>query len=143
MSFKNYNDVADRLVLPIGDKEYTIPEVGMADGLRLSEMFEKQAAGEKFDPIPDDEFNRMLIGDVYTELLADNVPASAVRRIILTALADFQRGRAVAEVMWETGGDPKALETYVRTVTNRQQRRTAAHTTRRQGSGTTPKTTKK
>lgn len=142
MPFKDYDEFEKNpLVLPIHGKKYTIPPVGYQEGIRLSLMFEKQAAGEKFEEIPADEFNRLVLGSAYDELKADNVPWPAMRRAVLTATADFQRGRAVAEVIWETEGDPKEIDSWVKKNTNRSQRRTAARTTPRQGSGTTRKKT--
>lgn len=142
MPFKDLDDFEQNLlVLPLHGKEYTIPSVRYDDGIRLSLMFEKQEAGEKFEEIPPDEFNRLMLGTAYDELRADNISWADMRRVVLTVTADFRRGRAVAEVIWETEGDPKAIESWVKANTNRAQRRTAVRTTQRRASGTTPKKT--
>jgi hypothetical protein len=138
--FKDYSELADPLVLPINGKTYTIPAVGLADGIKLMAVF----SGEEDAPtIPDEEFNRILLGSAYEEMLADNVPGPAVVRAALTALADFQKGRATAEILWETGGDPKALTAWMKTNSNRAQRRakTGASTTPRRASGSSRKKT--
>ena len=120
--FKDYQELADPLVLPINGKKYTISAVGLADGIKLTAALDPESK----TPLADDEFNRMLLGTAYNEMLADNVPGPAVIRASLTALADFQKGRETAEIMWETGGDPKALTAWVKAATNREQRRKAA-----------------
>ena len=117
--FKDYQELADPLVLPINGKSYTVPAVGLADGIKLTAALDPESK----TPVTDDEFNRMLLGTAYNEMLADNVPGPAVIRASLTALADFQKGRETAEIMWETGGDPKALTAWVKAATNRAQRR--------------------
>lgn len=139
MSFKQYEEVADPLSFPLGDKSYTV-EVGLAAGIRLKKIMEQQAADETVDPLTDEEFNRLVLGPTYDQMLKDDVPLAFVARVVLTVLADFQRGREVAEVMWETQANPKALEAYVKARTNRAQRRTKARTTQRPASGTTPTT---
>jgi hypothetical protein len=138
--FKDYSELADPLKLPINGKTYTVSAVGLADGIKLMAVF----SGEEDAPtIPDEEFNRILLGSAYEEMLADNVPGPAVVRAALTALADFQKGRATAEILWETGGDPKALTAWMETNSNREQRRakTGASTTPRRASGSSRKKT--
>lgn len=139
--FKDYNEFADPLKLPINGKVYTIPAVGLADGIKLTAAL----TGEKDAPtIPDAEFNRILLGAAYEEMLTDNVPGPAVVRASLTALADFQKGRATAEILWETGGDPKALTAWMEANSNRAQRRakTAASMTPRRASTSSRKKTR-
>jgi hypothetical protein len=46
---------------------------------------------------------------VYDEMVADNVPALALSRAVLTALSDFRLGREIAEQVWESGLSPEAL----------------------------------
>lgn len=122
MPFKDYQELADPLVLPIKGKKYTIPAVGLADGIKLTEGLDPESK----TPMPDEEFHRILLGTAYDEMLADNIPGPALVRASLAALADFQRGRATAEVLWETGGDPKALTAWVKSTMNRASRRKAA-----------------
>jgi hypothetical protein len=122
MAFKDYSEIVESLTLPINGKNYSIPPVGIADGVRLQAIFDPDTASE----MTDDEFRTILLGDAYDLMLADNIPGNAVARATFTALADFQRGRATAEIMWETGGDPKALEAWTAANTNRAQRRSAS-----------------
>ena len=143
--FKDYSEVADPLILPIGGNEYTIPPVTAQDGIR----FQLATSGaEGAEPIGDDEFTRIFLGDTADQMYADNVPAEAIARAAMTAMTDHTRGRQMAEIMWETAGDPKALSDYVvRMAPNRAARRAtrsqstgAARTTRRRAStsGTKP-----
>jgi hypothetical protein len=138
-NFKDYSELVDPLVLPIGGKEYTIPPVGAADGIRFATSIDPNLPDA--EPISDDEFMTMFLGPAYDDMLADNVPSPAMMRAAMTALAEHQRGRSVAEVVWETGADPKALADYVmRSLPNRKARRKSkrtggANTTKRQGSG--------
>jgi len=108
--------------LPINGKNYTIPPLGAADGLRFSGVL-KSGAEETWS---DDEFKRVFLGSAYDEMLADNVPETAVSRAAITALAEFKSGRAAAEIMWETNGDPKALTSYVSKNLNRASRRSSS-----------------
>lgn len=138
--FKDYSELIDPLVLPINGKPYTIPPVGLRDGIKLTAAL----SGEADAPtIKDDEFNRILLGTAYDELLEDNVPAGSVVRAALVALADFQKGRATAEILWETGADPKALTAWMEANSNREQRRakTGASSTPRRASGNSRKKT--
>lgn len=147
MGFKDFNELIDPLVLPIGGIDYTIPPVGAADGIRFNISVDPTT--NTAPGISDDEFLRMFLGTAYEEMLANNVPSQAMMRAAMTGLAEFQRGRSVAEVIWETGADPKALADYVmRSLPNRKARRkakkskgTAAATstpTPGSGSGTRP-----
>lgn len=135
MSFKDYQDVVDPLILPILGKKYTIPPIGWAEGVQLSRFQEAVAAGENPEPVSNEKFLTMVLGDAYDRMTEDNVPQGAVMRAAMTALADFERGREVAEIMWETGGDPKAVEATVKKLS------TVAPTTPRRASGTTRKKT--
>lgn len=140
MAFKDYDEVAEPLVLPINGIEYTIPPIGVADGVRLTEGLEP---GSKV-PLSDAEFLHLVLGDAYELMLANNAPAASVTRAAMTSLAEFQSTRATAEIIWETGGHPKELEDLVRSVLNRQTRRKtrqgAATTTKPRSSGTGTKT---
>lgn len=118
--FEDYNKLADPLKLPINGKMYTIPEVGAADGIK----FTTSVGEEDTAALSDEEFFTMFLGPAYAEMVADNVPGPAIIRAAMTALADFQRGRATAEVMWATGGDPKAVEQYL--TPNRASRRSTS-----------------
>jgi hypothetical protein len=139
--FEAYEKFADRLVLPIGGKEYTIPEVGAADGIK----FNVNVATEDAEPISNEEFFHMFLGTAYDEMVADNVPGNAILRAAMTALADWQSNRATAEVMWATGADPKAVTDYLKAkAPNRASRRStgtaSATATRSRASTSSTKT---
>jgi len=104
MPFKEYEAFVEPLALPIGGRVYVIPPVGIRDGLKLATALEG-----KDTKLSNEEFSRLLLGAAYDELMEANVPAPAFGRVIATALAEYQGGRATAELMWETGGDPKAI----------------------------------
>lgn len=95
-----------RFPSPDGSKVYEVPPVGMTSGARLA---------LDLDPKSDvnlsaEEEQQILLGPVLEQLRADDVPTEFFSRVFLTVYTDWSRGRAAAEVMWETGGDPKALE---------------------------------
>ncbi|HEY2642314.1 MAG TPA: hypothetical protein VGI56_01055, partial [Galbitalea sp.] len=100
----------DLLKLPINGKVYTIPQLGAADAARIQL--------EQDDPdslkLTAAELRACVLGSAYDEMLADNVPAPAIGRALLTAMADGLRGRQFAELMWETGADPKAIARKVK-----------------------------
>jgi len=129
--FEDYEKVTDPLVLPIRGKEYIIPEVSLSDGLRFTAM-QEDPEGPK---LSDEEFLHMFLGTAYDEMVADDVPAAAILRASATAFADFQRGRATAEIIWATGGDPKAVTAYL--TPNRATRRASQRST---GTGSARKT---
>lgn len=86
-------------VLPIGEREY--PEY-----LRWKKIF----AGTTETPSEDDEGAQLLGEDVYAAMLADKVPAKAIRAAMLAVFVDGRlEDRALAEESWRTGLDPKAL----------------------------------
>jgi hypothetical protein len=120
--FKDFEELVDPLILPIGGKAYTIPAVSYEDGIKFNLAINPTATEAQM--ISDPEFMTMFLGPALEEMIADKVSAPAINRAAMTALADFQRGRAVAEVMWETGADPKALIDYVAShAPNRKARR--------------------
>lgn len=135
--FEDYEKVVDPLILPIRGKDYRIPEVSASAGAKYIVYMEARAAAEEAQkadptvplpaPMPDDEFLHMILGTAYDEMVADDVPAAAILRASATAFADFQRGRATAEIIWATGGDPKALTAYL--TPNRATRRASARST--------------
>lgn len=142
--FKDFDELADPLILPIKGKLYTIPPVGAADGIRFNLAADPTV--KDASPISDEEFFRIFLGTAYDEMVADNIPGAALIRAAYAALADFQSGRGAAVIMWETGGDPKAIEAYSRAhAPNRAARRSkptaAANSTKRPAStsGTKPR----
>ncbi len=136
MPFKDYAQVAEPLELPINGKTYKIPPVSLPDGIKLADVIDPDSD----TTVSDEEFNRLLLGDALDEMRADHVTPAAINRATLAALGDWQKDRATAEIMWETGGDPKALEAWVKANTNRAQRRKVAGTTKPPVSGSSTKT---
>lgn len=143
MAFEDFKDLYEPLVLPIGGKEYTIPPVTFADGVILSDVFDDGAKHK----LSNKKMFRMLLGDTLDAMIADGVAAPAINRAAYAAMADFHSGRSVAEIMWKTGGDPKAVTSYVEAQQNRAQRRSknsaaASSTPRRASTSTTRKSRK-
>lgn len=137
----------DRLEFPIAGKTYTIPELPYQSMLVL----EKAKAGEKtyLDDAPPEETWRIVMGHVYDDMQADNVPSEALMRAGLATLAFFEFGRETAEAVWETGVDPKALSAAIEAQLRARQGSTpspstaAASSTRKRASssGTTSRRT--
>ena len=114
MAFKDFQEIApDPLTLPINGHAYEIPAVSAADGLRAWRMIRdgKRADGK---PAKVEDIARLLLGDVQRRMVADKVSWQALNRVYLTVISDFTNGRSAAEVMWETGGNPKALANLTR-----------------------------
>lgn len=123
MAFKSFDEVTKQIELPIGGKIYTLPRVSAQDGLRFKLATEVRP-GHELEPLPDDEFETIFLGDVKQQMLDDNVPAEAIDRALATAVANHTAGRDTAELMWETGGDPKVVAEYLRRrAPNRASRR--------------------
>lgn len=146
MPFKDYSQVAEPLRLPINGKTYTIPPLTIAQGITLTEHLDPESTAA---PMNDAEFTRFMLGDALDEMIADGVPDDARKRAVFTALADHQRDRSAAELMWETGGDPKAIQEAVLRAQPQDHkpaattRPAAARTTKRPASGTGTKTSRK
>lgn len=105
MSFDDFDTFYSPLELPISGRVFTIPPVGIRDGGRLTLILKS----DEKRTIDDEEVGRMLLGTAYDEMVEANVAGPAYARVFLTALAEFQGGRAAAEVAWASGGDPKAM----------------------------------
>jgi hypothetical protein len=103
------------LQLPIGGKTYRIRPLGYKDELRikaataLQEKAIKDGQPLKADPLSDEDFQRMTLGDVLAEMRDDNVPAFVILRASLTAHAYSTHGLTIAEMVWESGPSPEAL----------------------------------
>lgn len=144
MAFEDLAELVEPLELPIRGKTYTLPLVSIDDGIRLKSVLD----GEPDDTITDDDVKRILLGDVLAQLKADGVSDEWVGRVLLTALADFRSGRFQAEIMWKTGGDPKAIEALIKSVApNRAAKRAsrptvAASTTKVRASSSGTKTSR-
>lgn len=115
--FTDFNELYEPLVLPINGKQYTIPPVSFDAGARINGIVDGT------EKLGDEDFFRLILGAVFDEMLTDKVPAAAINRAGQTALADFKYGRAMAETMWKTGGDPKAIQELVAPKPNRAARR--------------------
>ncbi|CAN5387980.1 hypothetical protein BH10ACT8_BH10ACT8_11210 [soil metagenome] len=107
--FRDFMDLDEvRLQLPIDGHVYNVkPMTG--DLARRAEEAMTSAAPE----IPAAEMRVMALGPVFQEMLADNVPTTAIDRAVLTVLTDLFKGREAAEVMWETGGDQALTAAWV------------------------------
>jgi hypothetical protein len=65
------------------------------------------------ESMTDPEFYQFLLGDAHTEMVKDAVAPEVIARAAFVALADWQSGRPAAELIWEQGIDPKALQAAV------------------------------
>jgi hypothetical protein len=131
------------LAFPINGKTYALEPLGIAAGLRLAEAITGQ--DDELNDLKGSALWQLVLGAVWDQMIADGVPLEAATRAGLAALADHQQGRAFAEVIWETGADPKALEKYLTAkAPNRAARRSrstaAASTTKRRASTSSTKT---
>lgn len=102
---------AGPLKLPIGGKLYEIPPIDITTGflLRRAVNIEDVAAFEELTGDGDEDAYRRILGSAFDEMQADGVAFEAMDRAYLTAVTDHQRGRIIAEQVWELGYDPKAL----------------------------------
>jgi hypothetical protein len=158
MGFQDFADFADELGLrlPIDGKTYLIPPIDAETGLwcqNLMQVGGRVVAGhvvtEEDVELLDDDAERSLyqrlLGPVHEQMVADNVPWTAIKNAALTVLWDATAGRETAEKFWNAGGQSLGEAA----APNRAQRRAStrgtsggASTTRRRGSttGTTPST---
>lgn len=90
------------LVFPYKGKKYTAPEISIDLGMRLNAILNEGAEAD----LPVAELWPVLLGDAWSQMVADSVPLVVANRAGATMLADFQFGREYATAMWETGGDP-------------------------------------
>lgn len=121
MPLKPFEELSlDPLIFPIGGKEYRAKLIGVQDGLRLQAAIE--GTDDSLNDQPPEVLWRMVVGEAWDEMLADNVPLEAMNRAGLAALADFRYGRAEAERVWEVGVSPEALAALA-AAPNRAQRR--------------------
>lgn len=115
---KDFNDVFEPLVLPINGKQYTIPPASFEAGVKINGIIDGA------ETMTDEEFFALILGPVFQEMVDDKVPSAAIIRAGQTALADFRYGRVMAETMWATGGDPKAIDKHLKAnAPNRAARR--------------------
>ena len=105
MPLKAYEDWRpEPLAFPIAGKVYEVPPLPWESGLRLTEILNGSEITEDADTQ-----NRLLMGDVWDQMLTDGVPLEALSRAALTCLVDFRMGREAAERVWESGLTPEAL----------------------------------
>jgi hypothetical protein len=126
------------LQLPIKGKLYTIPPIDIATGLLLRKAVidEDAKALEELAGTDDEAAYRRVLGPVYDEMKADHVPWDALDRAYLTAITDHQRGRLIAETVWEVGHDPKAIPALMSAAARiATSGAAAANTTQTPGSG--------
>ena len=138
MAFRDIEEIIEPLTLPIRGKEYVIPPMGV---LSIARYEEALANPDPEHPMTNRELYEIALGEAYEQMRADNVSPAHILRAAYTSLADTQRGRAVAEVMWETGGNPKA-----ETPAPEPEETTppaAASTTKRRASGSGTRTSRK
>lgn len=135
---KSWDEVQkDQLEFPIGGKTYVVPELSYQSMLTL----ERAKAGEKthLDDAPPEETWRIVLGHVWDDMVADDVPGEALMRAGLAALAFFQFGLETAEAIWESGVDPKALTEAMRAAqagSTQSPSTAAASSTRKRASST-------
>jgi hypothetical protein len=119
--FAPFEEIYEPLILPINGKEYTLPAVLASEGDR----FTSAVAGTEDAFFSDEDLELMLLGaDLKKQMVDDGVSDAALKRVLLTALADYQGGRKSAEMMWATGGDSDAMAAWVKAhAPNRAARR--------------------
>lgn len=80
-------------------------------------------------PRPEDQY-RAILGDVYDQMIEDDVPYEALRLMVASILVWVQQGRDEAIEFWDCGGNP----------TNRKARRSKKSTSRRTSTARTRRT---
>lgn len=99
--------IQEPMVFKINGKPYTVPPVGIVNGLVLAGALagrEEQITDKR----PDALWRLVLSSELWDELIEDGVPAVAAARMGMAALADFNNGREVALDVWNSGIDPEA-----------------------------------
>jgi hypothetical protein len=127
MTLAAYETIApEPLVFPINGKTYTLPPIGIEDGIRIAEGV--SGKNEEFQNLRADELWRLLLGPLWDQMIADGVPLRAATRAGVTALADYQYGRTMAEAAWASGANPEALQKYLteKLAPNRAARRSTS-----------------
>jgi hypothetical protein len=140
MGFAPLEEILGPIVLPIRGKDYTLPQLSWEEGIRLHTIL----AGDDATAYVSDVM-RLLLGDVYDQLQADDVPKTIGDRVFFTALADFKTGRETAEEVW-ANGIPKELTELAAAAMGAAMTRQAVETSTPRpvsGNGTTVKTPRK
>lgn len=125
------------LRFPINGKVYVLPPIGIPEGLALAGVI--KATKEKDDFELDIDLFKLVLGPLWDEMVADNVPLDAAIHAGVTALADRQYGREFAKITWETGADPKAVEPYVKAMATQTGNRASRRSNSTAGAKKTPK----
>ncbi|GAA3330664.1 hypothetical protein HP467_07220 [Curtobacterium albidum] len=109
MTFRDYYELAEPLVLPIREKEYEIPPATASDVLRYRIYMEKLEAGtlQPEERIDDEDYLVTFLGTALLDMRADKVHPGVIQHAAQTALAEALAGREIAEVVWNAA-DPKA-----------------------------------
>jgi hypothetical protein len=101
-----YEDVAkEPLAFPINGKTYTPPPISAKGGIYLMRAL---AGDPEVAEQPSQSLWQVLLGPVYDEMVADDVPLDALGRAGFAMLVDFQNDREAAERVWRSGIDPEA-----------------------------------
>jgi hypothetical protein len=130
MSFNEIDELLDDgIYLPAGGKRYRIPspdaELGLwcqrvlGAGIAINagqEPPKLQALPQSLNDDEERELYIRLLGPAWQEMLADGVSWERVRLIGQTVFVWVGGGREMAELYWNSGGDPKVS-------TNRANRR--------------------
>lgn len=108
MPFKAYEEFAEQPIqFPVGGKVYTVPPISAKLGILLASALNGDAHATKTLGQGQSLWAKLL-GPVYNEMLADDVPIEVVGRAGFAVLCDFQYDREAAERVWETNIDPEA-----------------------------------
>lgn len=118
--------VADDLQIPLGGKTYTVPppSVDQAKGILACALQAEQRLGFTTRPLPDgmqeilDKLEGIPLGhvslteSVYSEMVADGVPAVTLNRVALYAVWFWAYGKklaeAFAELLWAVPDEDEA-----------------------------------
>lgn len=128
MPFKDYDQVADGLKLPVRGTVYDVPEMTVSAGIRVRRWADAVRSGDDHEPMTDETLGRLVLGTVYDQMVADDVPQGALRRAVQTALTDALYGREAAQRAW-AGDTPKAPAPASNPTRARSTRRPASGTT--------------
>jgi hypothetical protein len=104
MVFKPFEEIVGPITVTIRGKDYTLPDVSLADGVRIHRMGTEGAEDTTFG-----DLYRIILGPLQDELDADGIPAGTIERLFYTGLADVRGGRDAAEYLWEHGVPKEAL----------------------------------
>lgn len=144
-------DVLDlSLPLPIRGKTYRVLPPNAATGLALQQKMALGIIVNQGGHVPDDvraqvevddehlpDFAHQVLGDVYDEMVADDLSTPEIEFAVSTAFIAWTSGRAYAEHYWETGGKAQAPATQGPTPSGKAGAAATTTQTPKSGSGTT------